>query len=108
MKSQRGRSAALGCCIEPDLTCVDPDRGGGRCGTVARRGVALECLDDYHATAAARTRVRLGFGGLGAGIAGLGLCRRHVEQAARPGVGKLPALAFLAAPCFPVGVFDSG
>jgi len=41
-----------------------------------------------HATAAARARVReqLGFGGLGAAvIPGLGLCRRHVEQAARLG-----------------------
>src|SRR6202023_2230773 len=41
-----------------------------------------------HATAAARTRVRewLGIVGLGAAIIpGLGLRRRHVEEAARPG-----------------------
>jgi hypothetical protein len=55
---------------------------------IAGRGAALECLDDDHATAAARTRLRerLGLIGLGAvGIPGLGLCRRHVEQAARSG-----------------------
>jgi hypothetical protein len=52
---------------------------------VARRGAALERLDDDHASAAARTRVRerLGFGVLG--ISGLGLCRRHVKQTAGPG-----------------------
>ena len=52
------------------------------------RCTALEDLDDDHATAAARTRLRerFGFVGLGAaGIGGLGLCRRHVEQAARSG-----------------------
>jgi hypothetical protein len=57
-------------------------------GTGARRGAALERLDDDHAAAGARARVRewLGFCDLGAaGIAGLGLCRRHVEQAASPG-----------------------
>ena len=55
---------------------------------VARRGAALEYLDDDHATAAARTRVlgRLGLVGIGAvGIRGLGLFRGHVEQAARLG-----------------------
>jgi hypothetical protein len=52
------------------------------------RGTALEDLDDDHAAAATRTRAgeRLGLVGLGAvGIPGLGLCRRHVEQAARSG-----------------------
>jgi hypothetical protein len=60
----------------------------GSRGTVARRGAALERLDDGHATAAARTRVRerFWFVDLGAAvIRGLGLWRRHVEQAARPG-----------------------
>src|SRR6266481_5523885 len=55
---------------------------------VVRRGAALECLDDDHAAAAARTRMRERFGlvGLGAvGILGLWLCRRHVAQAARSG-----------------------
>src|SRR6266849_1047995 len=53
---------------------------------IARRAAALEYLDDDHAAAAARTRVRERLVGLGAvGIAGLGLCRGHVEQAARPG-----------------------
>src|SRR6202040_2132320 len=48
----------------------------------ARREAALESLDDDHAAAATRTRVR----GLGAvGICGLGLCRRHGEQFARSG-----------------------
>jgi hypothetical protein len=53
-----------------------------------RRAAALEGLDDDHATAAARARVRdhLGLVGLELiGISGLGLCRRHVEQVARPG-----------------------
>src|SRR6202021_3798927 len=45
-------------------------------------GAAVECLDDDHATAAARARVRE-FGVLGATvIGGLVLFRRHVEQAA--------------------------
>ena len=49
---------------------------------MARREAALESLDDDHAAAATRTRVR----GLGAvGICGLGLCRRHGEQFARSG-----------------------
>jgi len=53
---------------------------------IARREAALEYLDDDHAAAAARTRVRERLVGLGAiGIRGLGLCRRHVEQTARPG-----------------------
>jgi hypothetical protein len=48
----------------------------------ARRGAALECLDDDHAAAAAKARVRE-FDVLGATfIAGLVLFRRHVEQAA--------------------------
>src|SRR6266550_869507 len=56
--------------------------------TVARRLAALEGLDDDHATAAARARVRerFGLGGLGATvIRSLGLCRGHVEQAAHSG-----------------------
>ena len=53
---------------------------------IARRGAGPEPLDDHHATAAAWTRVRERFGLVGLGTAvipGLGLCRRHVQQAAR-------------------------
>ena len=43
---------------------------------MARRGAALEGLDDDHAAAAARAWVRERLVGLGAvGIGGLGLCR---------------------------------
>src|SRR6202041_1522373 len=53
--------------------------------SIARRGAALECLDDDHATAAARARVRE-FGVLGATvIGGRVLFRRDGAQAARPG-----------------------
>ena len=55
---------------------------------MARRRAALEPLDDDHAAAATRTRVRgrLGIVDLGAAvIRGLGLCRRHGEQFARLG-----------------------
>jgi hypothetical protein len=45
------------------------------------REAALEYLDDDHAAAAARTRVRERLVGLGAvGIAGLGLCIDHARQ----------------------------
>src|SRR6267378_7092053 len=53
---------------------------------ISRREAALESLDDDHAAAAARTRLRERLVGLGAvGIPGLGLCRGHVEQTADPG-----------------------
>src|SRR5207253_11164807 len=55
---------------------------------MARRGAALEGLDDDHAAAATRTRVRgrLGLVCFGAVvICGLGLCRQHGEQFAGSG-----------------------
>jgi hypothetical protein len=80
--------AAVGSSDYHPAACVDPDQGGGSRGTVTRRGAALECLDDDHATAAAGTRVRewLGIVGLGAAvIRDLGVGRWRVEQAARSG-----------------------
>src|ERR1700688_1735924 len=60
---------------------------GGVCvGTVAWRAAALEHLDDDHATAAARTRVRERLGSIGAvRIPGPRLCRRQAGQEARAG-----------------------
>jgi hypothetical protein len=52
---------------------------------MSRRASALEGLDDDHAPAAARTRMRerLRFSVASAGIAGLDMCGPHVEQPTR-------------------------
>src|SRR5229473_1187823 len=80
-----GISVLAVCCGVALNACLGSDRGGDetfRPVATGRTGAALECLDDDHAAAAARARVR-GFGVLDATvIAGLGLFRRHVEQAA--------------------------